>query len=148
MTIHTLQVFNLNISRKDSQEHAHTLGRAPVPPPSHFSTQSTGVGGGGANESWRIQSWPDVRVPPLLVECPLTERAIWAAESQRQAHPSPCPALWACSQRDRLGELAGISAPRSPAKLEHVLMILAFSGVKSVHDSRYSMRRVGFSHEV
>ena len=51
----------------DGQEHAHTLGRAPAPPPSHFSTQSTGARGGGkANESWRFQSWPDVRgaTPP------------------------------------------------------------------------------------
>lgn len=68
---------------------------------------------GEVNESWHIQSWPDVRVPPLLAACPLTERAIWAPESQRQAHPSLCPALQACSQGDRLGELAGISASGS-----------------------------------
>lgn len=50
----------------DGQEHAHTLGRAPVPPPSHFSTQSTGAREGKANESRRFQSWPDVRgaTPP------------------------------------------------------------------------------------
>lgn len=81
-------------------------------------------------------------VPPLLVASPLTERAIWAAESQRQAYPSLCPALWARSQRDRLGELAGTSAPRSLAKLQHVLMILAFSEVKNVHDSLYLTRRL------
>lgn len=87
-------------------------------------------------------------VPPLLVASPLTERAIWAAESQRQAYPSLCPALWARSQRDRLGELAGTGAPRSLAKLQHVLMILAFSEVKNVHDSLYLTRRAGFSHAV
>lgn len=103
---------------------------------------------GEANESWRFQSWPDVRVPPLLVVSPLTERAIWAAESQRQAHPSLCPALWACSQRDRLRELAGISTPNSLAKLEHVLMTPAFSGVKNVQDSLHLTQRVCFSHVV
>lgn len=99
---------------------------------------------GEANESWRIQSWPDVRVPPLLVVSPLTERAIWAAESRRQAHPSPRPALWACSQRDRLGELAGTGAPRSLAKMEHVFIILPFSGVKNMRESLYLMRRGWF----
>lgn len=89
---------------------------------------------GDANESWRIQSFPDVKVPPLLAVSLLTERAIWAAESRRQAHPSLCPALWACSQRDRLGELAGIRSPDLLAKLEHVLMILAFSWVENVND--------------
>lgn len=49
--------------------------------------------GGEAHKSWRIQSWPDVRVPPLLVLSPLTEWAIWAAREPATG-PSilvPCP---------------------------------------------------------
>lgn len=47
---------------------------------------------GGWGGSWHIQPWPDVRVPPLLMASPLTQRAIWATESRQQAHPSPGPA--------------------------------------------------------
>lgn len=128
----------------------HTLGQAPVSPPLHFSTLSTGVGGegAGANETWRIDSWPDVRVPPIMAVGPLTARAIWAAEKRRQAHPFLCPALRACSQWDRLGELAGVSAPRSLTKPRRVLIILQITGVKNEHDSLYLMRLFGFTHSV
>lgn len=87
---------------------------------------------------------PDVRVPPHppppLVASPLTERAIWAAESQRQA-PSiaACPALRAWSQRHRPGEL--VLLPNT----EQVLMILVLGGVRDVHDLLYVKRRADFS---
>lgn len=147
MNILMLQVLNLNwLSNRSRRTRRHTGPGSSTTTPSFLHAVHRCRG--EANESWRIQSRPDVRVPPLLVQSPLTERAIWAAESRRQAHPSLRPALWACSQRDRLGELAGISALRSLAKMEHVLMILAFSGVKNVHESLHLMRLVGFSHVV
>lgn len=130
MNICALPVFNGNWLSKRMAKNMHTPSARLQYHHPLVSPRSPQVSGGEANESWRIQSWPDVRVPPLLVVSPLTEWAIWAAESQPQAHPSWCPALWARSQRDSLGELAGISARHPLAKLEHVLMILAFSGVK------------------
>ncbi|TNN60423.1 hypothetical protein EYF80_029412 [Liparis tanakae] len=75
-----------------------------------------------------LQKWtvPEGATPPWVVS-PLTERAIWATgEPFDGAHPSPPPLpLWACSQRDRPGELAGDR--RSLAKTEHVLMTLPIS---------------------
>uniref|UniRef100_A0A7N8XJW2 Calcineurin-like phosphoesterase domain containing 1 n=1 Tax=Mastacembelus armatus TaxID=205130 RepID=A0A7N8XJW2_9TELE len=49
--------------------------------------------GGDANESWRIQSFPDVRVPPLLAAGPLT-RASHLGSRDPATGPSipvPCP---------------------------------------------------------
>lgn len=98
--------------------------------PSRASVQSTGVEGGEANESWRIQSWLDVRAPPLLVASPLTEWAIWAAEKAATGPdpsvPVPCPSGSGASETACESWQGWVLAARS-AKLEHVLMILAFS---------------------
>lgn len=101
---------------------------------SPHSPQVVVVVGGVQMKVGVSEPFSDVKVPPPLAASLLTERAIWAAESLRQAHPSLCPALWACSQRDRLGALAGIRSPDLLAKLEHVLMILAFSWVRNAND--------------
>lgn len=142
------QLISSRYEYRNTQIHTHTWPACSSTTPSFLYTVHRCRSGGDADESWRIQSWPDVRAPPIMAASPLTERAIWAAESPWRAHPFLCPALRACSQRDRLGELAGIGAPRSLAKLEHVLIVLAFSEVRIVRDSLYLMHWAGFSHVV
>lgn len=92
MTIHALPMLNVNwLLEWMAKDSWHTLSAGLQYHHPLVSPRSLQVSGGGASE--RIQSWSDVRAPPLLVLSPLTEWAIWAAREPATG-PSilvPCP---------------------------------------------------------
>lgn len=123
--VHTLTIWNKNLQKSaswhfhqpvsswkgKSQEYWSSAGT--------LSAKSTGVGGrdaiGGANESWRIQSWlwRQGATPPWLRACWLSEPSgRQRRQPQALCHPGG-PALWERRQRGSLAELAGAGAHHS-----------------------------------